>query len=146
MGFSKMLEILQRKNKDRIVLCSLGAFYVARGKDAILLNELCGLKLTCLEIEICKVGFPIASLEKYTDILEINKYSYIVYYYNNKINELEILKQYNGTKHNKINEDKSNCYICTNATKNYKKRDKYIEAVSKLYEKEYKKQKEEDNG
>ena len=54
MGFCKMIELLQRRNKGKIVLCGLGAFYIARGKDALLLNDLAGLKLTCLEVEVCK--------------------------------------------------------------------------------------------
>lgn len=140
MGFSKMIELLQRKNKNKIVLCGLGAFYIARGKDALLLNDLAGLKLTCLEVEVCKVGFPIASLEKYTDILEENKYSYIVYYYDKKKEELEILKEYKGKKINTFNQDKKNCYICSGTTLSYKKEDKYIEAVAKLYGKEFEKQ------
>ena len=65
MGFSKMMELLQQKNKGAIVLCNAGKFYIARGKDAILLNRILGLKLTCLEAEVCKVGFPITSIEKY---------------------------------------------------------------------------------
>ena len=40
MGFSKMMELLQVKNKVEIVLCNAGNFYIAIGKDAVLLNEL----------------------------------------------------------------------------------------------------------
>lgn len=138
MGFSKMIELLQRKNKGTIILCNAGNFYIARGKDAILFNKIAGLKLNCLETEICKVGFPIVSLEKYTDILEQNKYSYIVYYYDRSKEELEIIKQYKGKKQNEIEENRLNCYICKNTTNYYAKNDKYIEAVAKLYEKEFK--------
>ena len=60
-----MMEILQRKNKEKIVLCNVGKFYIAIGKDAVLLHELIGLKLSCLKPEVCKVGFPILSLENY---------------------------------------------------------------------------------
>ena len=37
MGF-KMLELLQEKNKGYIILANAGAFYLARGKDAVKLN------------------------------------------------------------------------------------------------------------
>lgn len=37
MGFSKMLGLLQIKSKGSIVLVNAGSFYVARGKDALLL-------------------------------------------------------------------------------------------------------------
>ena len=39
MGFSKMLELLQQKNKGYIILANAGAFYLARGKDAVKLND-----------------------------------------------------------------------------------------------------------
>lgn len=136
MGFSKMLELLQIKEKGNVVLCGLGSFYIARGKDALLFHELANLKLNCLETEVCKIGFPIASLEKYTDILEENQYSYIVYYYNKNEKELELIKKYQGKKKNEIKKDKENCYICKNTTKYYKKVDEYIEALAKLYEQE----------
>lgn len=136
MGFSKMLELLQIKEKGNVVLCGLGSFYIARGKDALLFHELANLKLNCLETEVCKIGFPIASLEKYTDILEEKQYSYIVYYYNKNEKELEFIKKYQGKKKNEINKHKENGYICRNTSKYYKKADEYIEALAKLYEKE----------
>ena len=52
------MELLQTKNKNKIVLCNAGEFYIAIGKDAILLSNILGLKLTCLKPEVCKVGFP----------------------------------------------------------------------------------------
>ena len=39
MGFSKMMELLQEKNKGKIVLCNCGNFYIATGKDAIVLYK-----------------------------------------------------------------------------------------------------------
>ncbi len=40
MGFSKMLELLQQKNKGYIILANAGAFYLARGKDAVIMYEI----------------------------------------------------------------------------------------------------------
>ena len=37
MIFSEMLEILQERNDGRIVFCNNGSFYIAIGRDAILL-------------------------------------------------------------------------------------------------------------
>lgn len=133
MGFSKMLGLLQIKDKGYIILANAGNFYIARGKDALVLNEILGLKLSCLETEICKVGFPINALEKYTKLIEKKGYSYIVYNYDNVFNKLDIIKRYDGKHKNKIKEDRNNCYICTNSVKMYKKVDKYVEAVLKLY-------------
>ena len=136
MGFSKMMELLQQKEKDKIVICNMGNFYVSIGRDAVLLHELLGLKVSCFKKEICKVGFPIISLEKYTDEIEIKNYSYIVYYFDQEKEELKILKKYDGKKINEIDRQNINCYICTKNIGRYKKEDKYIRAVANLYEKE----------
>ena len=136
MGFSQMMELLQKKNHGKIVICNMGNFYIAIGKDAILLNRLINLKVSCFKPEICKVGFPINSLEKYTDLLVQKRYSYIVYYCDQEKEELQILEDYKGKYNNNLEEENINCYICSKSTKKYKKPDKYIIALSKLYEKE----------
>ena len=51
MSFSNMLEILQEKNKNLVVLIRLGVFYIATGKkeeryNTILLLTFC---FTCME-------------------------------------------------------------------------------------------------
>lgn len=113
------------------------------GKDAILLNELLALKLSCLQPEICKIGFPINSLEKYTEKIAGKKYSFIVYYFDQQKEELEVVMQYEGENKNQIKYNRNNCYICSKGIKNYKKPDKYILAVAKLYRTE--KEREERN-
>ena len=129
-----MIELLQIKNKGKIVLCNAGNFYIAVGKDAVCLHEIIDLKLSCFKTEICKIGFPISSLEKYTDMIQEKNYSYIVYYFENE--KLEVLLEYNGKKQNKLSQNNSNCYICSKGIGKYKKVDKYINAVAKLYEEE----------
>ena len=91
-----MMELLQEKNKGKIVLCNCGNFYIATGKDAITLYESLGLQLSCFKPEICKVGFPIASLEKYTDMIQEKGYGYIVYFFDKQKEELEKIKEYQG--------------------------------------------------
>ena len=56
MGFSKMLELLQEKNKGYIILANAGAFYLARGKDAVKLNEILGLLTTGASEETSKMN------------------------------------------------------------------------------------------
>ena len=102
-----MLEILQAKNKGKIIICNSGNFYISVGKDAVLLNKILGLKVNCLKLEICKVGFPIIALEKYTDLIQEKGYSYIVYYFDQKTEEIKILKEYVGKKQNEIKDRKS---------------------------------------
>lgn len=138
MSFSKMIELLQNKDKGKIILINAGAFYIARGKDAVLLHNILDLKVNCMQTEICKVGFPLNALEKYTKLIEEKNYSYIVYNYDKNIEKLNIIKQYNGKKLNKLEENKLNCYICKNKVKIYKKDDKYIKAVANLYEEDEK--------
>ena len=55
MSFSKMLEILQEKNKKSVVLIKLGVFYVATGKDAVFFNKELGLKCVCFKNQVCKI-------------------------------------------------------------------------------------------
>lgn len=136
MGFSKMLALLQIKDKGKIILVNAGNFYIARGKDALLLNEILGLKLSCLETEICKVGFPINSLEKYSKLIEKKDYSYIVYNYDNIFNKLNIIKKYDGRNKNMLTDERKNCYTCNNSVKMYRKADKYVQAVLELYDTE----------
>ena len=52
------------------------------------------LQLSCFKPEICKVGFPITSLEKYTDMIQEKGYGYVVYYFDKQKEELEKLKEY----------------------------------------------------
>lgn len=140
-----MVELLQRKDKGKIILVNSGSFYIARGKDAVLLHNILNLKVSCMEAEICKVGFPISSLDKYTQLIEEEQYSYIVYNYDNKIGKLKVIKQFQGKNINTREEEKLNCYICTNTVKMYKKNDIYIQAVANLYEEENKKTEKEQN-
>ena len=105
MGFGKMMELLQIKNKGKIVFCNAGNFYIAIGKDAVLLKELLGLQLSCFKTEVCKVGFPIASLEKYMGLIEETEYGYIVYYLDKEKSKLEVVTQYNGKNTNKISKN-----------------------------------------
>jgi len=140
MSFGKMVELLQRKDKGKIILVNAGSFYIARGKDAVLLHNILNLKVNCMEAEICKIGFPLNSIEKYTELIEQEQYSYIVYNFDNKLGKLDIIKKYNGKKINTIKEEKLNCYICTNTVKMYKKNDIYIQAVAYLYKEEYEKE------
>ena len=88
MGFCEMMKILQKREKGKIIICNLGSFYVAIGKDAIILNNLIGLKISCIKPEICKVGFPINALEKYTGLLIETGYSFIIYDFNSEKEEL----------------------------------------------------------
>jgi len=89
-----------------------------------------------MEPEVCKIGIPVNSTETYMKKIEEKEYSYIVYYFNQQTNRLEVIKKYTGKNKNTETNEKKNCYICQNTVKVYKKPDKYIEAVAELYEEE----------
>lgn len=129
MGFSNMLEILQQKNNEKIVLVKLGAFYIATGRDAVLLQSKLNLKCTCFKNNICKVGIPVNSIENYLPKLDKIKYSYIIYDYNKNEQELKVKYEKKG-KHNKITEKNLNFLLCKGIGK-YQD-DEYMLAVRKL--------------
>ena len=142
MSFSKMVEYLQVKNKGKIVFVNAGNFYIAMGKDAVLLHQILDLKTSCMKPEVCKVGFPIIALEKYSELLCEKNYSFIVYFFNKNTEELEVILDYNGKYKNELENLNINCYICKKSTRYYKQDDKYLMAVSKLYDKEIKESEE----
>lgn len=57
MTFSDKILELQKENPNEVILIKNGIFFVAVGKDAILLNQKLNLKCTCFKNEICKERF-----------------------------------------------------------------------------------------
>ncbi len=134
MSFSTMLEILKEKEKGKIILIRLGAFYIAVGEDAVVLHKELQLKCTCFKNRICKVGFPVNSLEEYIEKLEKLPYGYIVYDYDKPKVELKEKIGKVG-KHNKEKSKNINCLLCKGMGKRYEE-DEYAKALKKLLEKE----------
>lgn len=61
---------LKKQDASSIYIFRVGIFYNILNEDAHILNEKLGLKLTSLSPEITKCGFPISSLDKYTEKLD----------------------------------------------------------------------------
>ena len=116
MSFSKMVEGLKERDKEKLLIIGLGAFYIAIGEDAVLLHEKLGLKCTCFKNHICKVGIPRNSIGKYIKEIEKLKYGYILYDYNSKNKRLLELS-YKECKKNKIMNKNINCLACMGASK-----------------------------
>ena len=116
MSFSKMVEGLKERDKEKLLIIGLGAFYIAIGEDAVLLHEKLGLKCTCFKNLICKVGIPRNSIGKYIKEIEKLKYGYILYDYNSKNKRLLELSYKEGKK-NKIMNKNINCLACMGASK-----------------------------
>ena len=78
MEFLDMVICLKTIHDGKIILISCGAFYIAIGGDAEILNKELGLKLNCMGKHVCKVGVPKGKIEKYVKEIEKINYSYIV--------------------------------------------------------------------
>lgn len=133
MSFSNMMEILQEKNKGKIVFIKLGTFYIATKQDAVLLKEKLDLKCTCFQGHTCKVGIPVGSLDKYIEKLDKIKYAYVVYDYDNEKNEIKEIHSKLG-KLNKITDKNVNCLLCKGI--DVYKEDKYMIALQKYIDME----------
>ena len=66
----KQYNELKSKDKDKVYLFKIGIFYNILNEDARLVSNEIDLKLTDLSPEIIKCGFPVAKLEKYTNLLK----------------------------------------------------------------------------
>lgn len=76
---SKLLkQYNELKNKDpkKIYIFKVGIFYNILNEDARIVSNAIGLKLTDLSPEIVKCGFPIAKLDKYTNLLSSHNIPY----------------------------------------------------------------------
>lgn len=135
MSFSKMVEILKKKEKNKVLFIKCGAFYLAMGEDAVFLHKKFNFKCTCYLENECKIGIPINSIEKYISKLNDINYAYIVYDFDKEKNKLIKIYEAEGKYHN-IQEKSINCLVCKGISK-YKE-DKYLEAVTKLLEEENK--------
>lgn len=82
------------------------------GKDALILNKILGLKLTCMKDGVCKAGFLVKSVEKYIETLNGIGNSYVIYT-KEENGAIEEIYRFEG---NKIYEEKScmDCNCCSN--------------------------------
>ena len=143
MKFLEMVEDLQKeeKNQNKIILVKCGVFFVAIGKDALLLHEILGLNVTCIKPGICKVGIPISNCIKYTDKLEKLGYGYTLYDYNSKNKKVEAKYEFDG-KANTEKEKNMGCKDC----KYYQKQNPYDSIyIFDILEERKRKQEEQKN-
>ena len=91
MRFLEIVEKFQKleENKGKVLLARCGVFMVAIGKDAIFLNKVLKLNVTCMKTGICRVGIPVTHTLKYADLMEKMGYSYVIYDYDSKNKEFE---------------------------------------------------------
>lgn len=68
---------IKAENENCIVLIKSGAFYVALGIDAYILNDILGLKLIDIS-NTKKVGVPVNSIKKYMNLMQNYDVPYVV--------------------------------------------------------------------
>lgn len=117
MEFLDMVMELQDANYDKVVLILCGAFYIAIGVDAVLLNNEIGLKLNCAKKNVCKVGIPKNGLYKYLKKIEEKGYSFIVFNYDKSKNELTKRYEKTGTRKKELLFCNDGCKFCENRKK-----------------------------
>lgn len=66
----KQYENFKKKDSEKIYIFKVGIFYNILNEDARVVSNSIGLKLTDLGPNIVKCGFPIAKLDKYTNLLK----------------------------------------------------------------------------
>ena len=110
MKFTEIVKDLQKleENKGKTILARCGVFMVAIGKDAIFLNKVFGLKLTCMRPRLCKVGIPLTSTFEYMELMEGLGYSYLIYDYDKSTKKLVLKYKFEGEE----NPETKNCTDC----------------------------------
>ena len=66
---------LKSKNSSHLYLFKSGIFYIFLDEDAKLMSNLLGLKLTNLNENVIKCGFPIQNIDKYLKIIKNSNYT-----------------------------------------------------------------------
>lgn len=74
----KQYNDLKKKDSEKIYIFKVGIFYNILNDDARVVSNSIGLKLTDLGPDIVKCGFPIAKLDKYTNLLQSKQIKYEV--------------------------------------------------------------------
>lgn len=128
MKYLDLVEKLQKENEGYIVLIKNGIFFIGVGKDAIVLNELLNLKVTCMRKELCKVGFLVKSLEKYIVKLKETNKSFVIYTYNK---DSEIEEEIFRFKGDMVKEART-CIDCAKCSNRKETEDEIIERVKKI--------------
>lgn len=113
MKYLDLVKKLQtdKVNEGTIVIIKNGIFFIAVGKDAIILSKMLKLKLICMKENLCKVGFQTRSLEKYIKKLQKLNISFVIYDYDREKQREEEIIRFHGKA---VFEDKQclNCKEC----------------------------------
>ena len=97
------LEYLKKKNKDKekYYLFKSGIFYIFIEDDAYRINKYIDLKITKLNDEVVKCGFPIKNIDKYMALFKDNNLDIEIVDNSDKIKD--VIKYINKIDINSIN-------------------------------------------
>ncbi len=70
------LKANEETNNNTLYLFKAGLFFICIDQDARIASNILNLKLTNLNETIVKCGFPIQSLEKYSNLLKLSNYHF----------------------------------------------------------------------
>ncbi len=70
------LKTNEKNTENTLYLFKSGIFFICIDEDAKKASKILNLKLTNLNQDIVKCGFPIKSLEKYSNLLNLSNYSF----------------------------------------------------------------------
>ncbi len=93
----KKYKLLKENNSDKLYLFECGIFYIFIHTDAIIMSQFLNLKLTNLNNNIVKCGFPIKYSKKYFDLLANSNYQ-IEIIPSDRLSNSIILNTYNSNK------------------------------------------------
>lgn len=127
LKFVDIVENLQKENHGKIVIIRNGIFFIGIGKDALILNKLLGLKLTCMKPGLCKAGFLVKNVENYISKLTDAGYSFVLFLKGDS-GKPEELYRYEGKD---IYEEKE-CEDCAKCTSKKETEDEILERVKNI--------------
>ena len=80
---ANLYKILKNKDSSTLYLLKSGIFYIALDEDALTLSDLFNFKLTDLNKNIIKCGFPASRISYYSNLLSLKNIFYLSQYSNN---------------------------------------------------------------
>ena len=70
---------LKLNHPKSIIFIKSGNFFITFNQDAIIINKILNYKIKKLNNDYIRVGFPISSINKVSEILTKNEINYIIY-------------------------------------------------------------------
>ena len=70
---------LKLNHPKSIIFIKSGSFFITFNQDAIIINKILNYKIKKLNNDYIRVGFPISSINKVSEMLTRNEINYIIY-------------------------------------------------------------------